>query len=50
VAGKDTKPGRQNGGLQKTATIIHAKKRELRKKTDEVMDKLILEIMKAQGV
>jgi transcriptional regulator with XRE-family HTH domain len=46
---KDSKSGRQNGSLQKTAAIIHVKKRELRKKTDEVMDNLILEIMKAQG-
>jgi transcriptional regulator with XRE-family HTH domain len=46
---KDTKSGRQNGGLQRTAAIIHAKKKELRKKTDEVMDGLILEIMRTQG-
>jgi transcriptional regulator with XRE-family HTH domain len=45
---KNTKSGRQNGDLQRTAAIIHAKKKELRKKTDEVMDGLIMEIMKAQ--
>jgi transcriptional regulator with XRE-family HTH domain len=45
---KDTKSGGQNGDLQRTAAIIKAKKRELRKKTDEAMDNLILEILKAQ--
>jgi transcriptional regulator with XRE-family HTH domain len=48
-AEKDTKSGRQNGGLQRTAAIIHAKKKELRKKMDETMDNLILDIMKVQG-
>jgi hypothetical protein len=48
-AAKDTKSGTQNGGLQRTAAIIHAKKKELRKKTDEVMDGILLEIMKTQG-
>jgi transcriptional regulator with XRE-family HTH domain len=38
----------QNGSLQRTAALINAKKKELRKKTDEVMDNLILEILKAQ--
>jgi transcriptional regulator with XRE-family HTH domain len=45
---KDAKSGGQNGDLQRTAAIIKAKKRELRKKTDEAMDNLILEILKAQ--
>jgi transcriptional regulator with XRE-family HTH domain len=45
---KGTKSRGQNSDLQRTAAIINAKKRELRKKTDEAMDNLILEIMKAQ--
>jgi transcriptional regulator with XRE-family HTH domain len=45
---KDTKSGGQNGDLPRTAAIIKAKKKELRKKTDEAMDNLILEILKAQ--
>jgi transcriptional regulator with XRE-family HTH domain len=45
---KDTKSGGQKGNLQMTAAIIKAKKKELRRKTDETMDNLIMEIMKAQ--
>ena len=41
--------GKENSDLLKTAELISAKKKELRKKTGEAMDDLILEIIKAHG-
>ena len=37
---------KKKAALQKTAELINAKKRELRKKTDETMNDLIFEIIK----
>ena len=41
--------GKEKSALRKTAELINAKKKELRKKTGEAMDDLILEIIKAHG-
>jgi transcriptional regulator with XRE-family HTH domain len=41
--------GRNNAAMRQTAGLINAKKRELRKKTGEAMDDLILEIVKLHG-
>ena len=41
--------GKEKSSLRKTAELVSAKKKELRKKTGEAMDDLILEIIKAHG-
>jgi transcriptional regulator with XRE-family HTH domain len=46
---EDAKSKRKDKTLLRIAAIIKAKRRDLRKKEDEVIDSLILEIMKAQG-
>ena len=40
---------KEKTALRKTAELINAKKRELRKTTGEAMDNLILEIIKVHG-
>ena len=46
---KTSKLKQENTNLMKTAELIKAKKRELRKNTGEIMDNLILDILKLQG-
>ena len=40
---------KEKAALRKTAELVNAKKRELRKATGEAMDNLILEIIKVHG-
>ena len=46
---KKEKSGGKNRPLQQTAELIKAKKKLLRKKVDETMDDLMLEIIKLSG-
>jgi transcriptional regulator with XRE-family HTH domain len=46
---KREKSGSKNRALQHTAELIKVKRRFLRKKVDETMDDLILEIIKLNG-
>jgi len=46
---KKEKPAGKNRSLQQTAELIKAKKKLLRKKVDETMDDLMLDIIKLNG-
>ncbi|MCL2042771.1 MAG: helix-turn-helix domain-containing protein [Treponema sp.] len=46
---KKIKMKKENKILQKTAELIKIKKKEIRKNSDEVMDNLILDILKLYG-
>ena len=48
-AGKKEASGEEIPGLRKTAGLVAAKKNQLRKKVGEMMDDLVMEIVKLYG-